>query len=211
MAATSAGQPVDPATVRSNVAAVAELPEGQALLAEIIHDAHAHMIGDQQGPVQITGEQMVAIVRDERVAALPPLTLPVPKVTALDIANHSLDWLLPIALIATIAFAFLGFTAHPERSALFRSLALGLLLLALLAAILGYLVPRFVVPALTDSVWARVPARLADDSLPMLIGLELLLIGGALALFAGTGMMQRRRRWSTPVSTYRYNEERRWS
>ena len=202
---------VDPATVRSNVAAVAELPEGQALLAEIIHDAHAHMIGDQQGPVQITGEQMVAIVRDERVAALPPLTLPVPKVTALDIANHSLDWLLPIALIATIAFAFLGFTALPERSALFRSLALGLLLLALLAAILGYLVPRFVVPALTDSVWARVPARLADDSLPMLIGLELLLIGGALALFAGTGMMQRRRRWSTPVSTYRYNEERRWS
>ena len=61
-------------------------------------------------------------------------------------------WLLPIALIATIAFAFLGFTAHPERSALFRSLALGLLLLALLAAILGYLVPRIVVPALTDSV-----------------------------------------------------------
>jgi len=77
--------------------------------------------------------------------------------------------------------------------------------------ILGYLVPRFIVPALSDSPWANVPARLADDSLPLLLGLEFVLIGGALALFAGTGMMQRRRRWSTPVSTYRYNEERRWS
>ncbi len=56
-------------------------------------------------------------------------------------------------------------------------------------------------------MWANIPAQLADDSLPLLIGLELVLIGGALAIFAGTGMVQRRRRWSTPVSTYRYNEE----
>jgi hypothetical protein len=33
----------------------------------------------------------------------------------------------------------------------------------------------------------------------------------ALALLVGTGMMRRRKRWSTPVSTYRYQEERRWS
>lgn len=205
------GGSVDPATIRANVAAVAELPEGQKLLAEIIHDAHAHMIGDQKGPVEITGAQLVGIVRDERAAVVPTLILPVPEVTPLVVANHTLDWLLPIALIATIAFAFLGFTAHPERSALLRSLALGLLLLALLALILGYLVPKFLVPALSDSVWAHIPARLADDSLPLLIGLELMLIGSALALLAGTGMMQRRRRWSTPVSTYRYSEERSWS
>jgi len=202
---------VDPVTIRSNVEAVAELPEGQMLLADIIHDAHAHMIGDQEGPVEITGAQLVGIVRDERAAVLPTLILPVPKVTPLAIANHTLDWLLPIALIATIAFAFLGFTAHPERSALLRSLALGLLLLALLALILGYLVPKFLVPALSDSVWTHIPARLADDSLPLLIGLELMLIGSAVALLAGSGMMQRRRRWSTPVSTYRYSEERHWS
>jgi len=202
---------VDPATIRANVTAVAELPEGQKLLAEIIHDAHAHMIGDQKGPVEITGAQLVGIVRDERAATLPTLVLPVPEITPLVVANHTLDWLLPIALIATVAFAFLGFTAHPERSALMRSLALGLLLLALLALILGYLVPKFLVPALDDSVWTHIPARLADDSLPLLIGLELMLIGSALALLAGTGMMRRRRRWSTPVSTYRYSEERRWS
>ncbi|HQZ34435.1 MAG TPA: hypothetical protein PK020_08405 [Ilumatobacteraceae bacterium] len=202
---------VDPATIRANVTAVAGLPEGQKLLAGIIHDAHAHMIGDQKGPVKITGAQLVGIVRDERAAALPTLILPVPEVTALVIANHTLDWLLPIALIGTLAFAFLGFTAHPERSALLHSLALGLLLLALLALILGYLVPKFLVPALSDSVWTHIPARLADDSLPLLIGLELMLVGSALALLAGTGMMRRRRRWSTPVNTYRYSEERRWS
>ncbi len=199
------------ATIRQNVNTVASMPEGQKLLARIIHDAHAKMIGDQTGPVQITAADMVNIVRDERAGDMPTLTLPVEKVTALSIANHALDWLLPIALIATIAFAFLGFTAHPERGALLRSLSLGLLLLALLAAILGYIVPRFLIPAISDSVWAHIPARLADDSLPLLIGLEIVLIAGAAALFAGTGMMQRRRRWSTPVSTYRYNEERRWS
>lgn len=202
---------VDPATIRANVTAVAGLPEGQKLLAGIIHDAHAHMIGDQKEPVTITGAQLVPIVRDERAATLPTLTLPVPEVTSLVIANHTLDWLLPIALIGTLAFAFLGFTAHPERSALLHSLALGLLLLALLALILGYLVPKFLVPALNDSVWTHIPARLADDSLPLLIGLELMLVGSALALLAGTGMMRRRRRWSTPVNTYRYSEERRWS
>ncbi|MDO8364084.1 MAG: hypothetical protein Q7V88_14400 [Actinomycetota bacterium] len=203
--------PCDAATLRVLVATVASNPEGQQLMAKIVHDAHAHLIGEQDAPVQITGQQLVPIVRTQAAASLRPITLPVPKVTALDIANHTLDWLLPIAGIATLVFVGLGFTAHPERSALFKSLALGLLLLAVLAALLGYVVPKFVVPALSDSVWARVPARLADDSLPLLIGMELLLIGGALALLAGTGMMTRRRRWSTPVNTHRYNEERRWS
>ncbi|MEQ1704039.1 MAG: hypothetical protein ABMA25_28360, partial [Ilumatobacteraceae bacterium] len=59
--------------------------------------------------------------------------------------------------------------------------------------------------------WAGLPAALADDSLGLLVGLELLLVGGALALLAGTGAMRRRQRWSTPVSTYRYQEERSWS
>ncbi|MGB8858047.1 MAG: hypothetical protein WCC60_02265 [Ilumatobacteraceae bacterium] len=207
----AATDPAMEATIRHNVETVASLPAGQKLLAKIVHDAHARLIGDQDGPVQITPAQLVEIVRDERAGALPTLTLPVPKVTALSVANHALDWLLPIALIGMAAFAFLGFTAHPEKGALMRSLSLGLLLLALLAAILGYLVPRLLIPALSDSPWANIPARLADDSLPLLLGLEFVLIGGAGALFVGTGMMRRRRRWSTPVSTYRYNEERRWS
>lgn len=201
----------DEESVRVMVASVATHPEGEAILAEVVHDAHAHLIGVQDEPVQITGAQLVPIVRTEAAAELPAVTLPVPKVTALDITRQVLGWMVPVAAIATLVLVGMGAFAHPERSALLRSLALGLLLLALLVALLGYLVPVVVIPLLSDSPWAHVPARLANDAVALLLALELLLIGGALALFASSGMARRRRRWSTPVSTYRYSEERRWS
>lgn len=200
-----------PADVRAVLDQVADHPEGQALLSEVIRDAHAHLIGEQKEPVQITGQQLVPIVRNEAAAALPAITLPVPRITALDIARNVLGWLVPIAGIATVVLIALGFFAHPERTALMRSLALGLLLLALLVALLGYVVPRLVIPLLDDTPWARVSAVLADDSLPLLIGMELVLVGAALGLWAGSGMATRRRRWNAPVSSYRYTEQRHWS
>jgi len=202
---------LDGTQMRDRVGQIADTEPGARLMSSIIHDAHAHLIGEQKEPVTITPQQLFEVTRLEAALEASPIELPVPKVTPLEIANHILGWLLPIAAIGTLVFAGIGFTAHPERTALFRSLALGLLLLAVLAALLGYVVPKFLIPALNDSVWAHIPARLADDSLPLLIGLEFLLIGGALAIFAGSGIVRRRRRWSTPVSTYRYNEERRWS
>lgn len=208
-AATQLGQ--DESTVRALVASVADHPEGEQILGEVIHDAHAHLIGEQKEPVQITGAQLVPILRTQAAADLPPITLPVPQVTPLDYTRRLLAWTVPIAGIATLVLVGLGFFAHPERSALLRSLSFGLLLLALLVALLGYIVPVFVIPLLNDTPWGHVPRRLANDSLPLLIGLELLLVGAALALLAGSGMASRRKRWSTPVSTYRYNEERRWS
>jgi hypothetical protein len=200
----------DKQTVRDLVAQVALTPGGAALFAEVLHDSHAHLIGEQKDPVRITGQQMVQIVRNEAVGNLPPIVLPVPKVWALDLLRRILDFLVPIAAVAAIGLAIVGFSTHPERGVLFRSLGFGLILLAVLVAVLGYLIPRFAVPALNDSAWARVPARLADDSLPLIVAVVLLLVGGGLALLAGSGMLQRRRRWSSPVSTYRYSEERRW-
>lgn len=200
----------DKQAVRNLVAQVAKTPGGAALFAEVLHDSHAHLIGEQKEPVQITAQQMVQIVRNEAVGNLPPVTLPVPKVTALDFLRRILALLVPIAAVAAIGLAIVGFSTHPERGVLFRSLGFGLILLAVLVTVLGYLIPRFAVPALDDSAWARVPARLADDSLPLIIAVDLLLVGAGLALLAGSGMLQRRRRWSSPVSTYRYSEERRW-
>jgi hypothetical protein len=199
------------AALRTNIDTVATLPAGHDLLAEVVRDAHARLIGAQETPVQITGQQLVQIVRDERAAALPAITLPVPTITALDIARTTLRWLLPITAVLTVVLVALGFAAHPERSAVLRSLALGMVLLAVLTALLGYLIPKLLIPVLDSSPWANVPARLADDSLPLLIGLELVLIGGALALWAGSGMARRRDRWRSPVSSHRYTEERRWS
>jgi len=77
--------------------------------------------------------------------------------------------------------------------------------------VLGYLIPRFALPALSDSFWADVPARLANDSLPLLIAMVGILGTVGFMLLVGTGLLRRRRRWNAPVSTYRYREERRWN
>ena len=49
------GDPTTEARLRANLQSVATLPEGQRLLAGVVHDAHAHLIGAQPEPVQITG------------------------------------------------------------------------------------------------------------------------------------------------------------
>ncbi len=197
--------------LRDRVALVAGTQPGAALLAEIVHDAHAKLIGEQAEPVTISARQLVDATQNEAVAVAQPIEVPVPTVGVLDFIDGWLGWLVPIAGIATLALFGMGLAAHPERSALFRSLGLGLLLLGLVAALVGYVIPKFGIPALSDSSWANLPATLADDALPLLVGLELLLVSVALALLAGTGAMRRRKRWSTPVNTYRYQEERRWS
>ena len=153
---------------------------------------------------------MVQLVRNEIVGDMPSVTLPVTRVTALDRIRRILRWTIPFTALFAIGFFVIGFMLHPNRSALVHSLGYGMVLLALLIAVLGYIVPRFVVPSFSDSIWADVPARLANDSLPLLVGLAILLGGGGLMLLLGTGLLRRRRRWNAPVSTYRYREERRW-
>jgi len=201
----------DNATLRALVDTVARHPDGQHFFSPIIHDAHAALLGDHAGAVQLTGEQLVPILRTEAAVAMAPVTFVVPRVAALDLAHTVLRWLIPVAAIATIVFAALGLTAHPDGSALMRSLALGMVLLATLVVIIGYLVPKFAVPALSDSPWANISATMADDSATLTIALVVVLLVGAVALILSTSSMQRRRRWSTPVSTYRYTEERQWS
>lgn len=196
--------------LRATVNLVVDHPEGQKFFAGIIHDAHAHLIGDQTGPVTVTGVDLVPIVRSEGVGDIPPVILPVPRVAALAIANKILDWLVPIGGILTVLLFLLGITAHPDRDTALRWLAYGLILVGLVVALLGYVVPKFVVGLASDSVWANIPGRMADAALPLLIGLELVLIGGALGIFAGSGMVKRRRRWNAPINTYRYTQDRGW-
>ncbi len=196
--------------LRATVTLVVDHPEGQKFLAGIIHDAHAHLIGDQAGPVTITGADLVKIVRSEGVGDLPPVILPVPRVAALAIANKILTFLVPVGGILTVLLFLLGFTAHPDRDTALRWLAYGLILVGLVVALLGYVAPKFVVGLASESVWANIPGHMADAALPLLIGLELVLIGGALGIFAGSGMVKRRRRWNAPINTYRYTQDRGW-
>lgn len=208
--AVSSQRGLDRDAVRQTVLAVAGTRQGAALLGEVLHDAHARLIGQMKGPVRITGAQMVQVVRNQAVADMPAITLPVPKVNALDTIRTILRWMVPFCALFAVGFFVIGFMLHPHRSALVHSLGYGMVLLALLIAVLGYIVPRFVVPSLSDNIWADVSARLANDSLPLLVGLAIVFGAGGMMLLVGTGLLRRRRRWNAPVSTYRYREERRW-
>jgi hypothetical protein len=209
--ATAAQLHSDPVDVQALVEQVADHPDGAKILAGVVRDAQAKLIGASDAPVLITPEELVQVVRNEQAGALPAVELPVPRVAALDVARSVLRLLVPITALAAVAFAVLGALAHPDKTALLRSLSFGLVLLAMLVIVLGYVVPAYLVPVLSDNVWARVPRQLANDELPLMIGLVLVLVGGAGACFAGAGMLTRRRRWGAPVSTYRYQEERRWN
>lgn len=199
------------AEMRLRVQVIASTGPGAKLMSEIIHDAHAHLIGEQKTPVQITGSQLVDATQIAAAIDVPTITVPIPKVTPLEVANSVVGWLVPISGIATVIFVLFGITAHPDRSSLVKTLGVGLLLLAVLTALFGYVLPKFAVPAISDSVWARIPAALADDILPLLLGVELVLVGAAVALLAGTGVLTRRRSWSAPVKVQRYSDDRHWS
>jgi branched-subunit amino acid ABC-type transport system permease component len=122
-----------------------------------------------------------------------------------------LGWLVPISAIVALVFVVLTFLARPERAPLLRTLGIGLVALAALAIVFSYVIPKFLPPVLDESPWARVPARMADDSLGLTLFASFVLAAAGLVLFLASTRMGRTKRWSTPVSTYRYREERSWS
>jgi len=191
---------------------VTSVKDGARLFGDALADAHAYLIGDSDSPAIITPAQLVTIVRDERAADLQPVVLDdLRKITALSVGKDIVGWMVPLSLIGVVVFLILCFLAHPERAALVRTLGLGLIVLAALVGLFGYVVPKFLPTALSDSVWARIPTRLADDGAVTTVISALVLAILGLARFASSARMGRSRRWSTPVSTYRYREERRWS
>lgn len=197
--------------IQSIVLQTANTDQGAALIADIIAQAQARLIGASDKPAQITSEQMVEILRDQRVAIVPAIDLGVPRVGALSAMRQILKWLVPIAAGLTVLLLVLGFAAHPERPEMLRSFAYLFFGFALLLVIVGYVVPSFVAPLFTNSAWVNALPRLAGDSLPLLLGITLLLCGAGLACLAGGAASKRRDRWSQPIRRSSYREERRWS
>ena len=208
--ATAAQLGLAPDVVEQVVLNTASKDEGANIMAGIVADSHARVIGASTKPVQITPTQLVQIFRDERAAVLPTITLPVEKVGALSIARQVLRWLVPISAGVAFVLMLLGFAAHPERSELVRSLGFLLLSLGVLLMLIGYVVPVALLPKLTDNVWAGAAPRLAKDSLPLLLGACLLLLGGGGLCLALAARSPRRDRWSQPVRRNRHEAVRRW-
>ena len=161
-AAETVGQPANQLSLQ--LASYAGYPEAGAFLADIVADVHARVVG-ADGPVQITGAQMVDIVRTQAVGELPAVTLPVEEVSILNTMRTVLQWFVPIAAIIGLAAVVLGVMAHPERADAIFGIGVFCILAGVLAMILGYVVPTFLLPLLTDNSWIEVIPAAANNEL----------------------------------------------
>jgi hypothetical protein len=187
-------------------------PEIRATLATLLAETQARLIGARDAPVQITGPQLVPIVRDERVAVMPPVTVPVERITALNVIRIGLGWFVPIATIAGAVALLLGLVAHPRRSDAVFGFGMFCLFAAGAVVILGYLVPTFVAPELSDVLWLELMPAIARATLPIVLGIAAGLLLAALVLMMVSSAIDRRRRsWDKPIAVHRTPDQRRWS
>ena len=200
--------------LRVNINALTQNPAAAELLTDVFTDAHARLIGSRDEPVQITGDQMVNIVRDQRAAAAPPVTLDIDEVPLLNTIRTTLLWLVPLTAVAGLAALVLGLIAHPRRADAFFGIGVFCILAAVLAMIFGYAIPAFALPALNDNPWMDIISASANEQLTKVSILSVLLAAiGVFLVISSVGFRRRKSKgWSTPVRVNRYSgEQRRWS
>ncbi len=186
-------------------------PQINVVLGQVVADSHARLIGEREEPVQITGAQLVPIVRNESAADLPAITLPVQEVTALNVIRTGLSWFIPVMAIAGGVAFLLGLITHPRKSD--ASFGNGAFLVCCAAAVvlLGWLVPVYALPEVNDGTWVGVIPAVAEHNLPYVVIAAVLLVAVGVGLMIAGASYGRRRSWRTPINMNRYNEQRRWS
>jgi hypothetical protein len=196
-----------------NLPAMLADPGARDVLADIVSDAHARVIGVREEPVTITGQQMVLLVRNQVVFDVPDVTIPVEKVGFLSTIRAALSWLVPISAIAGLAALVLGVLAHPRKADAIFGIGVFCILAAVLGMVLGYAVPAFALPALNDGDWVDVIPAVANDELTVVAGLSVVLaVVGVMLVFGSIGFRRKQKGWSSPVRVNRYRgEQRRWS
>lgn len=207
--ATTLGLPVE--QVRAQVDALAQTEAGADLMGDIVSDAHARLIGARDEPVQITGAQLVELTRDQRVANVPPVVLPVEEVGALDLTRRTLGWVVPIAAIAGAVALVLGVIAHPRKSDAVFGIGVFCIVAGVAVVLFGYVLPAHVLPLTSDNVWMPAIPAVAEYALPVVIVVAAVLVGGGVALMLGAAAARRRKLWSAPVAIHRYGDQHRWS
>ena len=182
-----------------------------AQMRRFVAEAHAVLIGDSEGPVQILAVEQVQIVRNEAVALQPAITLPVTEVGTVAIVDLVVSWTWRIAGVAAVVATLLGFFVRPERGEFVFAFGLGCAATGVMLVLMGWLVPAFLLPALSEDVWMGVFPRLAAHFRNLtLVGAVAFLAVGGLTTLATSGLRQRRQR-STPLATTRYRDDQRWS
>jgi hypothetical protein len=190
---------------------ISRLNDGAALMRGFVSDAHARLIGENDAPVIITPTEQYTIVRDERAALSPDLTLPVPIVGSLSFINTATRWIMIASAAGALLLFIAGFLTRPERGELTFALAVGLAVTGVGVIFLGYLVPVGPLTGLSESTWMGVFPRLANKSLGSTLLLGITSIVSGVIIMLGTTSLRQRRQRSTPLSVSRYREQQAWS
>jgi len=177
---------------------------GAAVMAPVIERIHDRIIGNDDEPVVLTGEDLVPIVRDHRAVDAPDLTLPIDTIGVLKNFSRALGWMaVGSAGIGLLALAVAAFT-RPDRRDVLRGLGEFGISLAASIVVFGYLIPVHLITALENQTWAHAIPRLALRTVPVVFGSAVIfsVVGAVLILSSMSG--GKRRQWSTPLSVTRY-------
>lgn len=181
---------------------------GAAVMAPLIGQAHERIIGlRDDDPVQLTGAELVPIVRDERAGTIETVTFPIETIGVLKTMRSVLKWTMRIAGAIGILAFILALVTRPERRDVIRGL--GELSLALGAAMIiyGYLLPVQFLTAIDNRTWTHAIPQLALRTLPVVIGTTAILAVVGVALILASRSGGKRRQWSTPLSVARYRSD----
>jgi hypothetical protein len=178
---------------------------GAAMMAPLTREIHDRVIGNRdQFQIQITGDQMVNIVRDHKAAEVSPVILPVPVIGTLKTTRIVIGWMIPITAVIGLIALLLGIFTRPERRDTLRGLGEFCFAMAVSMLVFGYLIPVQLLPAIDNGTWAQAIPQLAMRTIGVVLGAAVIfgLAGGALMLSSTSS--GKRRQWSTPLSVARY-------
>ena len=153
----------------------------------IVEELHGRVIGVREEPVQITGEQMTELVRDQAAADAPTVTMPVDRIGTLDTIRIALTWSMLAGRGIAVLGCLAGLVTRPDRRDLVRGVGATALALAG-AMVVGYLLPVHLVPSIDNQTWMGIVPRLALRTLRVVLGTSVVLVAvGALTLVAASG------------------------
>jgi hypothetical protein len=180
-------------------------------MREFTAAAHARMIGDRSEPVEILPTEQVQIVRDEHVALLPAIPLPVQRIGPVAIVASVTQWTWMISFGLAVLALLVGLVLRPERGELSYAFAIGMVATGATLVLFGYLIPGFVLSAVSTDVWVGVLPQLATFRRGSTLASGAVFVAiGIVAMFTTSGA-RRRRQSSTPLAVGRFREQQRWS
>ena len=178
---------------------------GATEMIPLIHQAHDRIIGLRDDePIQVSGSDLIPIVRDQRAAEVATITMPIQPIGVLKTTRSVLGWMIPVSAGLGLLALALGVVARPDRRDVLRGLGEFALALAASMLVFGYLIPVQFLTAIDNRTWTHAIPRLALRTLPVVLGTVaiFLVVGAALVLASRAGGT--RRQWSTPLSVARY-------